>query len=703
MSLEMTLLAPAGTTVPLLGNEALARGLLEGGLRLASAYPGTPSSEMMTTLLRIHQGMGPSKGKSKANDGGDRPLRYHADWSVNEKVATEVAIAGSMSGLRSVTAMKGVGLNVASEPLQAYTYMGLSGGLVVIVADDPGMHSSHTEQDNRLLAQQIHMPVLEPATPQEAKEMAAAAFELSEEWGQPVMIRTTTRISHTRADVTLGPLPPWPDKDGEREGMQKQEREAGGKSERTGFQNAPTRWVNLPVNARRMRLELIERLKAAEKAASQLSFNRYEGPKDAARAVIACGAAYGPVKEALEELELADTVGVVKVATSYPLPSELIEEALKGAQEALVVEELEPFVEREVISLAHKAGLKVKVTGKELVPQAGELFVEQVLMALAAFAGVEAPAMENDLTDPTDPNDKADLSDLMGMVRPRPPTLCAGCGHRTIFYAMAVIDRRLKRQGGSGLIKPSDIGCYTLGYNPPLHGVDAHLCMGGSIGMSNGFAAVNEVLSMESSSPASASASASGSTSHLRPIVCTIGDSTFFHAGLPPLTHAASTGANLTVIILDNATTAMTGHQPHPGAPFEGKAITIPEVVRALGVDWLREVDTMDAAATLKTLEEAVAYPGPSVIIADSPCAVLTMRGHLAAGGPPSPYVIDHEVCTNCGICLDRFACPAIQRPEPTPEQSAAMESVESEAAARKVMPKPVILHLLCSACGVCG
>ena len=183
-------------------------------------------------------------------------------------------------------------------------------------------------------------------------------------------------------------------------------------------------------------------------------------------------------------------------------------------------------------------------------------------------------------------------------------------------------------------------------------------------------------------------------------MACTIGDSTFFHAGLPPLTHAASTGANLTVIILDNGTTAMTGHQPHPGAPQAGKAISIPQVVRALGIEWMRQVDALDADATLKALEEAIAHTGPAVIIADSPCAVLTMRHHLAAGGPPSPYVIDHEVCTNCGLCLDRFACPAIQRPELTVEQAAALEAGGKP---RKVLPKPVILNLLCSACGVCG
>ena len=714
---EEALLAPEGVTVPLLGNEALARGLLEGGLRLATAYPGTPSTEMMTTLMRINQGW-------INDDGAGNPKRLHTEWSVNEKVATEAAIAGSMSGLRSVTAMKGVGLNVASEPLQAYTYMGLRGGLVIIVADDPGMHSSHTEQDNRLLARQAHLPVLEPTTPQEAREMTAAAFDLSEAWGQPVIIKTTTRISHTRADVTLGALPPWPvgkkaevddngaevgdevenevetgveDENGDKVGDGTTAEAAEPRDAQMGFQTDPTRWVNLPVNARRMRLELIERLRVAEEAASQLVFNRYEGPAGARKVVIASGAAYGPVKEALLDLNLSDEVGVMKVATPYPLPARSIIEALAKAESVLVVEELEPLVEQSVITLVHKAGLKARVTGKELVPLAGELNVVQVLEALRTFTGAESPRADRDPVD----LDQTGLSELTRMVRPRPPTLCAGCGHRTVFYAMAVIERRLKRQGLGGLIKPSDIGCYTLGYNPPLNGVDAHLCMGGSIGMATGFAAVNEVLTGTSRTPESPSTQASGGGA--RPIVCTIGDGTFFHAGLPPLTHAASTGADLTVIILDNDTTAMTGHQPHPGAPVSGKAIAIPEVVRALGIEWVRSVDALDLRATLKTLEEAIAHPGPAVIIADSPCAILTMRGHLISGGPPAPYIIDQERCTNCGICIDRFACPAIQRPELTEAQRVSLKFDDTDKAQRKALPKPVILHLLCSACGVCS
>jgi len=495
-----------------------------------------------------------------------------------------------------------------------------------------------------------------------------------------VVIKTTTRIGHTRADVTLGPLPPWP-----------AEVEKGAEP---GFRHDPPHWVNLPVNARRMRLEMIERLDLVERATSQLEFNRFEGPADATRVVIASGAAYGPVKEAFRELGLADRVGLVKVATPYPLPRSLIESSLEGASEVLVVEELEPFVEQAVISLVHKAGLKVRVMGKELVPLAGEITIVQAIEALATFSGTKAPETPKGTGSVGSSGSVDSPASLNKMLRPRPPTLCAGCGHRSIFYVMHVLEERKKRKGSSGFVKPSDIGCYTLGYNPPLNGVDAHLCMGGSIGMANGFATVNDMLGNDQI--CQGSDEAKDDTKHV-PVVCTIGDSTFFHAGLPPLAHAVTTGNDLTVIILDNGTTAMTGHQPHPGAPVGREGIPIEDVVRALGVEWVRTIKTQDLAVALKTLEEAIAHPGPSVIIADSPCAVLTMRAHAKSGGLPKPYVIDHGRCSNCGFCIDRLGCPAIQRPE------IDMDISSGDAGEQKKLPKPVILPLFCSACGVCG
>jgi indolepyruvate ferredoxin oxidoreductase alpha subunit len=607
------LLDEPGKSVVLMGNEAIARGFLEGGLNVAASYPGTPSSEIMATLITLGQ-----------------KFDIYTEWSTNEKVAAEVAISASLAGLRSMVSMKGVGINVASEPFQAFTYMGSNGGIVLVSADDVGMHSSHTEQDNRYFAREAYIPVLEPYDPKEAKEMAKSALSLSEKWGQPIMLRITTRIAHTSSDIKLGKIP---------------------SEKRKGkFERLPNRWVNLPKNARRMRGEMIERLENVQKAINSLSFNAVEGSGELG--IITSGISYGYVKEALNILGAADQVKLLKIGTPYPLPLELIESVLSTSKKVLVVEEVEPFVEMEVRALSNKMGLLLPIFGKELIPLSGELSVFLVVEALAKFLETKQPV---DLTTINEVRDSA-----RDIIPPRPPVLCPGCGHRSVFYAIKQAERKFKKgnKNSGGFIKPTDIGCYTLGFQKPLSAVDTNFCMGASIGVSSGF---SKVVS--------------------DPVVCTIGDSTFFHAGIPPLLNAVFNKADITVLILDNRTTAMTGFQPHPGVGVnacgeECSAVSIEDIVKACGVKYAKTVDTYKIEDLTNSIQEGVDHQGPAVIIASGPCRMLALKEL----GPQKIVVIDYEKCTDCRICIDRFGCPAM--------------FIEDD--------KVSVNSTLCNGCGVC-
>ncbi len=618
MSTSDVLLDAEDKKVILMGNEAIARGFLEGGIAVAASYPGTPSSEIMATLISM-----------------SKPFNIYTEWSTNEKVAAEVAISASLSGLRSMVSMKGVGVNVASEPFQAFTYMGAKGGIVLVCADDVGCHSSHTEQDNRYFAREAYIPVLEPSDPREAKDMAKEGLLLSEKWGQPVMMRITTRIAHTSAGVTLGRIPT---------------RKSKGE-----FERIPNRWVNLPKNARRMRGELIARLDNIKKAVNLLSFNRIEGRKDAKLGIIASGISYGYVKEALNILKASENVRLLKIGTPYPLPYDLVEKLLLGCEKVLVVEELEPFVETEVRAQANRIGMSIPIFGKELIPLAGELSIFLVVEALSKFMQIQHPF------DLTKINDSRDMA--RQLIPPRPPVLCPGCGHRAVFYAIRLAERRFKtgEGGSSGFVKPTDIGCYTLGFQSPLSAADTNLCMGASIGVSSGFSKVID-----------------------EPVVCTIGDSTFFHAGIPPLLNAVFNKANITVLILDNRTTAMTGFQPHPGVGVnacgeECNAVSIEEIAKACGVKLVKTVDTFNIEKLVNAIEEGVNHNGPAAIITQGLCRMLEVKA--MRGTKEIPCVkIDYEQCKDCRICIDRFGCPAM--------------FIEGE--------RVTIDSTLCNGCGVC-
>ncbi|TET89286.1 MAG: indolepyruvate ferredoxin oxidoreductase subunit alpha [Methanomassiliicoccales archaeon] len=608
----------SGQRTLLLGNEAIARGFIEGGIQVASSYPGTPASEILFTLLSVAEKYG-----------------IYAEWSTNEKVAAEVAISAAMSGLRSVVSMKGVGVNVASEPFQAFTYMGTVGGIVLVSADDVGMHSSHTEQDNRLFAREAYLPIFEPPGPKGAHEMAKAALECSEKWGQPVLFRSTTRIGHSSADITLGPVT---------------------KTKRKGqFQRIPERWVNLPANARRMRLELIERMEKIKKEVEKLPFNKIISKGDGEFGVISCGVTHNVVREAFKALGLGKKVGLIRIGTPYPLPRKKIKRFLSANEKVIVVEEVEAFVETCLRSIAHELSLDTEIHGKDILPKAGEMGPREVAVGLSKFLGRKTPSYFG----------KANRiwKEAQALIPPRPPVLCPGCGHRTAFFAINVVEKNLKLKKKGGIVKPSDIGCYTLGYQSPLNAVDTNFCMGSSIGISTGLSKVID-----------------------NRIVCTIGDSTFFHSGIPPLLNAVYNKADINVLVLDNATTAMTGFQTHPGVGMtamgeDTRKILIEDVAKACGVDTVAVVDALDLDALVKALEKAVKTKGVSVVVARHPCILLDVRKKRKKGKKIAKYQIDQDICTQCQLCMNLFGCPAFRMEE---------DVIEIDPA-------------LCNGCGVCA
>jgi indolepyruvate ferredoxin oxidoreductase alpha subunit len=617
MALQNVFLDSPGKRVLLTTNEAIARGLIEGGLQMAAAYPGTPSTEIMETLIKASE-----------------KFKFYTEWSVNEKVATEVAIAGSMSNLRSMVAMKCVGVNVAAEPIIAFCLMGAKGGLVFIAADDVGNYTTHSEQDNRLFARMAYMPVFEPSEPAEAKEMAKTALECSEEWEQPIMLRTTTRLAQSSRDVVLGKLP---------------------KRKRTPkFERAPHRWIDLPHNAKPMRGEQIVKLDRVREMVSDLPFNRLEGPgfdgKDTKRArakrtdygIIASGITYGYVKEALAITNLSDKVNVLKIGTPYPIPDRLVEELLLSSYQILVVEELEPFVEMQVRNLVNQLQFPNVIRGKDLIPTQGELSTLHLLNAITNFMNVPIKFNLSKIGNTQ--------SRIERIIPKRLPVLCAGCGYRPVYLALNLLEKKMgkgrskkwKDKISGGIIKPSDIGCTTLGVQPPLYAVDTNFCMGASIGISSGLAHTVK-----------------------NPIVCAIGDSTFFHAGVPPLLNAVFNKANITVIVVDNLTTAMTGYQPNPGTGKTAtgsatKRILIEDIASACGVEFVKVIDPYKIKDFMKILDDAIKFKGPSVIVARRPCRLLEVKELGLKGTKLTSVIIDRDKCTNCQLCVSQFGCPAM-------------------------------------------
>jgi indolepyruvate ferredoxin oxidoreductase alpha subunit len=551
----------------LLGNEAIAHACLESPVDFVSGYPGTPSSEVIDVLR-------------------SRPDRtYYLEWSVNEKVALENALAAAWCGLRALCTMKHVGLNVAADPLMTSAYTGVTGGLVIMSADDPFAHSSQNEQDSRCYAHFSRLPCLDPSTIQEAHDMIRDAFTLSEEFGLPVIFRPTTRICHSKGDIELGNIE---------------------QSTRKGeFKKDPKQYVVIPANTRPLHKKLNEKQPGIKKRLVEKGYNSFtiKGKK----AVIASGIAATYVQELLPS-----NISFMKIG-AYPIDESWLSGFVRKHEEVVVIEELAPEVEEQVLQVA---GL-VNVIGKKngYVPYEGELSPQSVA-AILVKSGIL----------PTNPY--PEVSPVQNLP-PRPPILCAGCLHRATFYAI----KRVFKDA----IYPSDIGCYTLGLQ--LGVVDTTICMGASITVASGIAHSGET----------------------RDVICTIGDSTFLHTGIQGLLNAVYNGANITVVILDNRITAMTGHQPNPNTGITAcgivtNPVSLNALCRACGVTFVETVNPYDITSTMNALKEAQSRKGVKVIIARQQCVITAKR----TGVKRARYTVDSDTCNGCGTCV-RFGCPAIE------------------------------------------
>lgn len=544
----------------LLGNEAIAWGCVDAKVRVVTGYPGTPSTEALEYLAKIAS------------------PTVEVEWATNEKVAIDEALGAALSGARSLVTMKHVGLNVAMDGWMTSPLVGVNAGLVVLVADDPGMHSSQNEQDSRYLGRFAGVPIFEPSDSQECYQFVRAAFEASEKWDSPVMIRTTTRISHSSSPVTLAQSELVPTK---------------------GFQRNPGKYVMLPVNARAGRLRHLERLPKMAQWVESHPFNQ-EGIRSTEIGIIASGAAYQYVRDVMPE------ASVLKLGITNPLPENMIRNFAAKVDRLLVVEESEPYLEESVKSLG------IPAEGKAFFPRAGELSSESVRKGLKG-AGVLPDSLE-------------EVEDSWPVSVPRPPLLCPGCPHVTPFLVLHEI----------GAYVNGDIGCYTLGASEPLLAMDTCLAMGSSIGMAVGMAKAGV---------------------RDKPIVATIGDSTFLHGGIPGLIDAMWNNADITVIILDNGTTAMTGGQPHPGTAHNVRAADVPridivELCRAIGVEPV-VVDPYDVGATHRSILAATKKRGVSVIITNRPCVQAPEKIFGRS------YQVESQHCDGCQLCMN-IGCPAL-------------------------------------------
>ncbi|NJE60373.1 indolepyruvate ferredoxin oxidoreductase subunit alpha [Thermococcus sp. 21S7] len=604
---DMVLWDKPGEKVILLGNQAIARGALEANIAVFAAYPGTPSSELTDTMAMVAKKAG-----------------VYMEYSTNEKVAFETALSAAWSGLRAMTAMKHVGLNVAADTFMSAVGMGVEGGFVIMVADDPSMWSSQNEQDTRVYAKFANVPVLEPSDPMEAKEMTKYAFDLSEKFKHFVILRTTTRTSHARGDIVLGELP---------------EEIKQGKRKFGEFKKDPSRFVDIPAHSRRFHPQILEKIEKIREELNECPFNWIEGDESAKVGIIAPGLAYSYVKEALHWLGV-ENVKVLKLGTPFPVPYGLLEKFLDGLEKVLIVEELEPVVEEQVKTWAYDKGLKIPIHGKDLVPRVYEMTTRRAVEAIAKFLGLETPVNFEELDEK--------YEKVKGMVPPRPPSLCPACPHRNTFYA-------IKKAATPRAIFPSDIGCYTLGVLPPLKAVDTTVAMGGSIGVAHG-------LSIALNGSVAEDEHKTGKEKKV--VVATIGDSTFFHTGLPALANAIYNRSNVLIVVVDNLVTAMTGDQPNPGTGDTphgpGKQIKIEEVAKALGADFVEVVDPYDIKATVETMKRALQVEGVSVVVTRRVCA-LHRIGELRRARIQWPiYQVNEEKCTGCKVCINAYGCPAI-------------------------------------------
>lgn len=566
----------------LMGNEAIGKACIAAGVYVVAGYPGTPSTEVLETIAR-------------ENDGS-----VYVEWSVNEKAAMEVAAGASYSGARTLVTMKQVGLNVASDPLMSLEYVGVKGGMVVLVADDPGPISSQTEQDTRTFAEYSKVPCFDPSDAKEAYEMIFEAFELSEKYNTPVFMRPTTRVCHSYQSIDVRDYAEYEDHRPE------------------GFVKDSKRWVIFP------KLSYVNHAKIEErndKLSEEFSY------RSSPNTFIEGNTTYGVISQGISFANALDIVtkarsdkkkvpSLLKISTPFPFPDELVSTFLNEVDEVLVIEELDPFIERHVLQLCGKKHIDVKITGKLTghVARSGENMPDLVQKYISDFMGWELPSCE-----------KMNTPELPV----RPPVLCAGCPHRASFYAVK------KAMKGKETIFAGDIGCYTLGNAMPLDMVDTCLCMGAGLGIAQGVGRVKPDTKC----------------------FAFVGDSTFFASAITGVVNAVYNQADMTLIVLDNSTTAMTGHQPHPGTghtmmgEFTDK-IDIENILRGIGVETVVRQDPFKLHEAVEVVKKVADEPGVKAILFEAPCAVLFK--------PETPYEVDLDKCVDCKMCIREIGCPGV-------------------------------------------
>jgi len=553
---------------------------------------------------------------------------FEIEWSTNEAVGFQVALGASMCNARSFACMKHVGLNVAADAFMTATYAGAHGGFVVLSADDPNCYSSQNEQDNRYYGLHALCPIFEAINIQEAKDIIKYAFDFSEEFQTIVMMRTETRLNHARGDLILGEI-----------------KKIEGRT--YDFDKDRARWTFLPSNARIQRLKQIERINILRDFSDKFPFTKLDVKDGAKFGIISSGIPYSYANDALLKLNLTEKVSTLKLGMVFPQPEKLMATLFENSEKIIIVEQLEPFLEDFAKKLAFELDVSVEIIGKKYFQRNAELTLNKVIDGITKSLEIPNPFVDLPVK-----------TEGLHTASPRPPVLCPGCSHRNTYYALKLMEQKL----GKNFVYSSDIGCYTLGFYKPLEAIDTCICMGASIGMANGIAKL-----------------------HNGPVLAIIGDSTFFHTGIPGLVDAVYNQNNVLVIIMDNSTTAMTGFQPHPGTGIKitgepGTKIPLESIVRGAGIteDHLWIVDANDLEQTTKAIEEAVNTKGPRVIISRHPCALLERSIHRDK--KIIPVQINSEKCNTCMICIKNFGCPAITLDD----------------------GKVTIVERSCNGCGVC-
>lgn len=559
-----------------MGNEAIGLGAVRAGVRMVTGYPGTPSTEILETI-------------AKQNDGS-----IHVEWSTNEKAAMEVGAGAAYAGARTLVTMKQVGLNVASDPLMSLAYVGVKGGMVIVSADDPGPISSQTEQDTRHFAQFSKLPVFDPSSPEEAYLMIADAFEYSEKYQTPVLFRPTTRICHACVSIELLPKIEVPKPE--------------------GFIKDTMRWVIFPRLSYQNHIKIEARNVELSEVFSSYPMNRLR-KGSGRKGVVSGGVSYAYTSEVID-----GNIPFLKIGTPHPFPERLAKEFLEDLDEVLVLEELDPVIEKELLQIAGKYHLDVKICGKLThdTKNAGENSVESIRGDLNRFLGIEG--------DKTEGGEELDRGPALPV---RPPVLCAGCPHRASFYAVK------KAMRGKKAVFSGDIGCYTLGNAKPLDMVDTCLCMGADVTIAQGLHIIE---------PDAVNFSF-------------IGDSTFFASGITGVVNAVYNQTDIVLVVLDNSTTAMTGHQPHPGTGVTmmgdvAAKISIENILRGIGLTWIETVDPLDLDKAVDAVKRSAGEKGVRAIIFKSPCIAVSKPGTL--------YEVKQDACTKCKVCITQLGCPAI-------------------------------------------